>query len=188
MNMSYFNTILTITLGLLCTGLLIALRFESTLLGGDGKQFAVISENKETYFEGETIITTDSPLIVTWQNSTLALDVRTEIRLRNTRGNLELQLIQGRIAIAGSAIVTVRDMQINVDGNNVLTHYSWLDLIDLVPISGESNVSTPTIQQTILESGRFQTLAPYSEVIPNDSPFEASSTFFNQYLALIKSQ
>ncbi len=188
MNMKYFNIILAITLGLLCTGLLIALRFESPFLGGNGKQIPVIAENAQVYFEGETITTTDSPLIVTWQNSTLALDERTEIRLRNTRANLELQLIQGRIAIAGSAMVTVRDMQINAHGNNVLTHYSWLDLIDLVPISGELNFSTPTIQQTILESGRFQTLAPYSKVIPNDSPFEASNTFFDQYLAPIKSQ
>lgn len=186
--MNYFNTVLTIFLAGLCTAVLVAIRLEAPFIGGAGKQHPLVGMNGELFRLGQSIVTDSTPLTFQRLDTKIALDERTEIIIKNNRDDLELHLIQGRMAINGKSEIIIGETRVLIDGASVVTHYSWLGLIDIVPISGITKRKIHSEEQLIVDAGRYQISSPFEQVIPKDSPFQTSNTFIEQHLLPITTQ
>lgn len=165
-----FDWILVILIVAISAGLLVFNRLDT-----EPHLSATNVETNETIARGEIIKTADEYATFKISESTVHLSKNTELKLVDGRkGQIDLQLIQGRIVINGSATISIREVDITAQGQVSIVHYSWLDEIEVATMQGQSqlqyNNKTTTLEN---ESIRMQTLTPYIieniEFNPNES-------------------
>lgn len=133
-----FNLLIGIVIVVGTLGILVALRFLAAPV--HGSLDFIHSSSGDDYpnaKRGEQVATSkDDFAEFRFSDGTVVmLDSDTVVRLDATSPENVITLIQGRIVIKdGTALVKARNLELEAN-NCVLVHYSWLDLLDAVPLS-----------------------------------------------------
>ncbi|MBU4314934.1 hypothetical protein KJ673_00845 [Patescibacteria group bacterium] len=135
---------------------------------------------------GEIMTTSDDYAVFNIDNSTVYLSKNTQVKLVDGRqGNIDLQLIQGRIVLDGNANISVREVNISTKGQVSVVHYSWLDEIEAAPIIGLATVQYSD-QSRFLDPQaiRMSTLDPYATEFIDFNPSQSSEKDFYDWVGL----
>ena len=74
-------------------------------------------------------------------DSIVYLSKNSELKLVDGReGQIDLQLIQGRIVLIGNANISIREVDIKTAGQASIVHYSWLDEIEIAAIENQTSI------------------------------------------------
>ena len=151
---------------------------------------AINLESREHVERGEIMTTFDEYVAFEIDNSTVYLSKNTELKLIDGReGQIDLQLIQGRIVLTGNANVSIREVNINTNGMTSIVHYSWLDQIEVATIDADAFIEYNTItyeQQLVTLSNqaiRMETVERYNLEYIQFSPSESSEADFYDWVA-----
>jgi hypothetical protein len=135
--------------------------------GGSGileNQIVTDMQTSDILNRGEIMEATDQYKFFTIGKTQIFLSKNTQVKLVNLHeGQIDLQLIQGRIVANGEVNISVRDIDVFIpaDSQTSIVHYSWLDELEIAPMAG--NLIIEYENQTLeLESAiKIHTLPPY---------------------------
>jgi|GEM_PF-5654970 hypothetical protein len=135
--------------------------------GGSGileKQIVTDMQTGDVLNRGEIMEATDQYKYFTIEKTKIFLSKNTQVKLVNLHdGQIDLQLIQGRMVANGKVNISVRDIDVIIPVNSKasIVHYSWLDELEIAPMT--SNLIIEYENQTLeLESAiKIHTLQPY---------------------------
>ena len=164
-NAHKFNIVLIATILLLSTTLLVGRQLDLLWAGGTGPAVSLEATTGSIVHPRGSVVRSDEEYkILKIGSNTIFMDSRTEILLNNLHeDNLVIQLIQGHAVVHGSLEVTTRDTTIETLGLLSITHYSWLDKIDVAILDGSATITTPEYQKTLdTRALSFSTLPPYT--------------------------
>ncbi|MBT3230266.1 hypothetical protein HN358_00575 [Candidatus Uhrbacteria bacterium] len=120
-------------------------------------------ETGEIIERGEIMTTTDEHSAFEVNDSIVYLSKNTELKLVDGReGQIDLQLIQGRIVLEDNLNISIREVDISTTGQTSVVHYSWLDEIEVATINSTTLIEFD--DQTLElenEAINLQTLDPY---------------------------
>jgi hypothetical protein len=138
-------------------------------------------ETGEMIDRGETMTTTDTYAIFEIDDSVIYLSKNTEVKIVDaSQGQIDLQLIQGRIVLDGSANISIREVDITTKGQTSIVHYSWLDEIEVATMNNATSIAFADQVFTLTDSAiRMQTLPPYqSEHIQFNPEVSSEADFY----------
>lgn len=170
------NEILVAGISTIALSLLVGLRFDAVLAGGQGyvphgSAQLVRSLQPEgcaassVVKRGEYLETCDGQFTeYALGDVKIALDENTEVVLQDGRnGQVAITLIQGRIVVHGPVTVHVRQTDIGVRGTTTLVHYSWLYQLDISPIAGDFTVYREGTSTAYSSATSVDTAQPYDQ-------------------------
>jgi len=173
-----FERILISLIVIITAGLLINNRIDT-----EPHMSAVNLETQNSIERGEIMTTVDGYAAFEISDSIVYLSKNTELKLVDGReGQIDLQLIQGRIVLIGSANISIREVNIETTDQTSIVHYSWLDEIEVAAIKNqtliESNNSIVTLEN---EAINMQTLESYSVQYIEFNPEQSSEAEFYEW-------
>ncbi len=183
LNMFKSTTLMVIIVAILSTLLLVGQQFGYRWVGGDGieTQITVTSGGQE-FFRGETIIADDEITKVTFAETEIFLEPKSELKIVSTSAtNPEINLVQGRAIVNGPISIVVRDLNFKSSGLISFVHYSWLNSVELVSNGKEIEIMANNFQKTIKnEALKASTLPPYETEEIIFDPINSSAADFYQ--------
>ncbi|EKD47379.1 MAG: hypothetical protein ACD_66C00091G0004 [uncultured bacterium] len=175
------NKILIISIIAIASGLLVYNRVAT-----ETHMSAVNIESGEIIKRGEIMTTLDQYASFKISNTTIYLAKNTELKLANGRaGNLDLQLIQGRIVVTGQSNISIRevDVKLESDARASIVHYSWLNEIEVAPLNGPVSVCYDEQSRALnTQAIRMSTLAPYATEFIDFNPSQSSEKEFYDWI------
>ena len=175
------NKILIISIIAIASGLLVYNRVAT-----ETHMSAVNIESGEIIKRGEIMTTLDQYASFKISNTTIYLAKNTELKLANGRaGNLDLQLIQGRIVVTGQSNISIRevDVKLESDARASIVHYSWLNEIEVAPLNGPVSVWYDEQSRALnTQAIRMSTLAPYATEFIDFNPSQSSEKEFYDWI------
>lgn len=185
--MNKSNTIIALIIVILSTCLLVGNRIGFTWAGGEGLEkhssALVIIDGAIPYTEiqrGETLSSADlDTLNFILNNTEIFLDKNTEVKLIDGRkGKEKINVIQGRVVVRGEISIETRAVETFVNGTTSFTHYSWLDEIEISPISGSVSVVFGDKEIDINSPIKLHTLPTYEMEQIDFNPENSSAKEF----------
>lgn len=174
------DRILPILIALLGVGLLMWNRLDV-----EPHAQAMNLETGDIIERGQIMTASDAFAAFAITDTQIYLSKNTEVRLVDGReGQVDLQLIQGRVVLAGPAHVSIREVDIATQGQASIVHYSWSNEIEVATIEGSASI-TYADQVLILtdDTVRMQTLAPYKIEVMAFDPLASSEADFYSWVA-----
>ncbi len=196
----HYNIFLAVFIGMLGVLLLVAHHFSAPWAGGDGfsEPVEVVVEHptgNELFRRGDVISTLpqspllerhSTPLPVRFDETIIWMDSGTELRIiESSTKRIEVQVIQGRVVVDGTAQISTRDVKTDINGVASFVHYSWLNEIDVAGIEGSTIVR---FEETSLDlsdhATKISTLPPYTQTELEFDPASSSASEF--YLEVLR--
>lgn len=183
MNAKHLTTFCLLIVVVLSTALLIGNRFDASWAGGDGyEQHGVAHVGEETYERGEIIESGEGEYVqVDLFDATVLMDENTQVKLVYLmEGDIEINVVQGRIVAEGELIIATRDVATVVNGSASYVHYSWLGEVEIAPIDGSVYVAYQDTAHILSgDALRLSTLSPYeNEAVEFDPTTSSASAFY----------
>jgi hypothetical protein len=162
----HLNLILALAISLLSLILLVSLSLNLNWVGGSGRLPACVGHKLNSTSDisvrrGEVMSTTpdDWAIYELCDGTKLWLDHNTQVELTHYQTSNQatsLKLLQGRLIVDGSAIVTTRNLNfVTQNGQCELVHYSWLDIVDATALTSNACQTQPNSELDLTK--KFET-------------------------------
>lgn len=175
-----FNRVLIALIVIIAIGMLTWNRIEV-----EPHMSAVNFETGEIIQRGEIMSTSDDFAAFEISDSIIYLARNTEVKLVDGRkGQIDMQLIQGRVVLEGSSNILIREIDITTEGQASIVHYSWLDEVEIATIDSAALVTWEDQALELAdEAVRMQTLESYDIEYIDFNPEESSEAEFYNWVA-----